>query len=101
MQNTNPDREELKKILINIGASEEEADEAITEVQGIIIDRFLAEYIPNLPESDQKALQQLHDEAGIKAYIDSHKDRLPVVSMDRFNEIATATWKDYFQDMQS
>jgi pyruvate-formate lyase-activating enzyme len=93
----------LKDKLLSVGAPENELDQIIEDVNTIIIQRVVREYLLTVNDPQLKAMIETTSEtdseaqAKLAAYFKEKIATFPPLTQERYVEIAKQTWKEYFE----
>lgn len=92
-------KNELKKKLIMLGAEESDLDEIIQDVNDIVVQRSIKEYLSTITDSAVLEATQHLSGPELVDYVKEHSSDFPPFSEERFKQIAEDTWKEYFDFM--
>jgi hypothetical protein len=90
----------LKEKLLSFGASEGDIEGVIDDVQSIISQKVLEEYLSTVDDPALKKMFGTSSEAEIAKYIEENQSTLPKIPEGLYREIAERTWMDYFKFME-
>jgi hypothetical protein len=65
------------------------------DVGKLIVARTAAEYISQLPQSEQEKLKSL-SETEVETYLAEHRSSFPAMSQEAFEKIHDGTWEEFF-----
>ncbi len=91
--------DELKTALMDLGATEDEVEMTVQDMNTLILERFLKEYLARVKPEDAEELLAHTDEDSLKTFLDAHKEKYPPFSENEYKALAEDTWKRYFEAM--
>lgn len=87
---------ELKNKLLSLGASNNDLDTIIKEVNEVVLAKVMATYLRQL-SNEQIDKLKLISENGIIEYLNNHRDEFPAFSNEKFQQVYLETWENYFK----
>lgn len=90
---------ELKEALRELGAEEADLDEVIQDVNDIVVQRAIKDYLSTLQDPVLSKLTLTLSGPELMEYVKNNPSKFPPFSEEKFKKIAEETWKDYFEFM--
>ncbi|MDQ5969040.1 MAG: hypothetical protein QG579_197 [Patescibacteria group bacterium] len=86
---------EIEQKLVSLGMTEEQASQAIKDVEGIISKKILSYYLTKLSPEELSQIESL-SEGEIPHYLGQNKSKLGQLTKEDVERITSETWGDYF-----